>query len=50
MPKLYVIPLGFQVDYVVRFLVRVGIGGGDAVLALIPEQSGEDERARSEKA
>ncbi len=51
MPRLYVIPLGFQVDYVVRFLVRVGIGGGDAVLALIPEQSGGgDERSKSEKA
>ena len=50
MSKLYVIPLGFQVDYVVRFLIRVGIGSGDAVLALLPEQSGGDERARSEKA
>ncbi|MGC8543134.1 MAG: CRISPR-associated CARF protein Csa3 [Vulcanisaeta sp.] len=50
MPKLFVIPLGFQVDYVVRFLVRVGIGNGDAVLVLLPEQSGEDERMKSEKA
>ena len=48
--KHFLIPLGYQIDYHVRALMKLGISPNDVVIAFSPSESNEEARSRSEKA
>ncbi len=46
----FLIPLGYQIDYHVKALVKLGISPNDAVTALSPSEGDETAQSRSERA